>query len=108
MRVFLVKVQALGLANVGSSCNGKVHHFLLADLPYRSVDVLDVLRNLFDSLNAAIVGNDLVFDFGGPEIEFDQLPHKMLVDADKFTRKDSSRIDVRGKWLETFIVSKDL
>lgn len=108
MRVFLVEVQTLGLTNVGASGDGKVHHFLLTDLPHSLVDVFHVLRNLLDPLDTAIVGNDLVLDGGGPEVELDQVSHEVLVDADELTREDSSSVDVRGERLETLVVAEDL
>ena len=108
LRVFLVEVQTLRLADVRSSGNSKVHHFLLADLPHGLVDLFDVIRDFFDILNATIVGDNLVLDGGIPKIQLDQVPHEMLVDANKFTRKHPPRINIRGKRFETLIISENL
>ena len=62
LRVFLVEIETLRLADIGTSGNGKVHHLLLADLPDCLVDVFDILRNLLDGLHTSVVCNDLVLD----------------------------------------------
>ena len=108
MRVFLVEVKTLGLTNVRASGDGKVHHFLLTDLPHCLVDIFQVLRNLFDPLNTAVVGNNLVFDGRVPEVELDQVSHQMLVYADEFTREDSSSVNVGGEWLKALVVAQNL
>ena len=66
LRVFLIEVQALRLADERASCDSEVHHLFLTDLPNCLVNFFYVVWNLCYSLNTAVVCNDLVLDRGCP------------------------------------------
>ena len=106
--VFLIEVETLRLADIWPSCNSEIHHLFLTDLPYCLVNFFQISRNLFYTLYASIISNNLVLDRGIPKIELDQISDQMFIYADKFTRQDSSCVDIRGEWLKALIVSKDL
>ena len=52
-----VNVEALRLADEGRSCSSQVDQLLLRDLPNSLVQVLKVLRYLFDFLDASIISD---------------------------------------------------
>ena len=79
LRVLLVEVKTLGLADVRASGDGEVHHSLLLDLPNGLVDFTQMLRDLRDVLHAAIVGNDLVLDSSCPQAELKEISDEVLV-----------------------------
>ena len=77
----------------------------MTDFPHSLVDVFDALGNLLDCLNTAIVCDNLVLYGGIPKIKLDQVAHKVLVNADEFTRENSPCVDVRGEGFETLVVA---
>ena len=101
----MVEVETLRLADIGSSCNSEIHHLFLTDLPYCLVNFFQISRDLFYTLYASIVSNNLVLDSGIPKIELDQISDQMFIYTDKFTRQDSSCVDIRSEWLKALIIS---
>ena len=94
LRVLLVQVETLRLADIWTSGDSQIHHFLLADFPDCLVNLFNLSWDFLDSLHAAIVSNNLVFDRSVPEVELDQISYEVLVDADEFSRENSSRVDI--------------
>lgn len=86
LRVLLVKIQTLRLANVGATGDGEVHHALLLDLPHCLVDFTQWSRDLVDRLYTAVVGDNLVLDRSCPQTKLEQVTNKMLVNNDEFAR----------------------
>ena len=84
LRVLLVEVQTLRLANVGASCHSLVHHTLLLDFPDGLVHLTESFRDLRDVLHTSVVCYDLVLDRGCPKAKFEQVSDQMLVHADEF------------------------
>ena len=103
--VFLIEVETLRLADIWSSCNGEIHHLFLTNLPYCLVNFFQISWNFFYTLYASIVSNNLVLDSGIPKIELDQISDQMFIHTDKFTRQDSSCVDVGGEWFKALIIS---
>ena len=66
----------------------------MADFPDRLVNLFNLGWDFLDPLHAAIVSNNLVFDRSVPEVELDQISYEVLVDADEFSRENSSSVDV--------------
>ncbi len=71
--VLLVQVQRLRLTNVGASSTCVIQHALLFDLPNSFVDFTEVLGNLGNVLNAAIVSHDLILDGVCPKANLQQI-----------------------------------
>ncbi len=63
-----------------------IQHALLFDFPDGFVDFTEVLGNLGDVLNAAIVSHDLVLDRVRPKSNLQQVANQMLVDNNELTR----------------------
>ena len=75
LRVLLVKVKTLRLANVGASSDGQIHHLFLLNLPDCLVDLTERLRNIRDLLHATIVCNNQILDLCCPETNLEQVSY---------------------------------
>lgn len=78
-------VQALALADVGSSVRGQVEDLLLADLPDSLVDGLDVIRNTGNALDRPVVGDEHILHIIVPKPELDQLLEEPRADDLEFS-----------------------
>jgi len=64
--------------------------------------------NLFDVLDRTIVCNKLILNIRCPQIDFDKIFNKMLINAYELASEHSSGVNVSSEWLEAFVVSKNL
>lgn len=78
------------------------------DLPNRFVEHLDVIWDLFYSLNGTIISDQLVLDIRSPKIEFDQIFDEVLIYADELSSQYSSSVYIGSERLEAFIIAKHL
>jgi hypothetical protein len=107
-RVLLVQVQTLGLADEGSARGSHIDHDFLGDFPNDLVKILDPFRDLRNSLDGSVRGDNHVFNLTGPKSVLSQVLNEVLVHTDEFSRKDTSGVDVRSEGLERLVVSEDL
>ncbi len=89
-----IQVQTLRLANVGTTADRKVDQSFLGNLPNGFVDLLKMLWDFADALDATVACYDLVFDFRGPQVEVDQVSDKMFVYTDELSGKNASCVNV--------------
>ena len=73
VRIRHINVQALRLANISATGNGKVDEALLWDLPDRFVELLDVRWDGLDLLDRAVESQKCILDIRGPETELNQV-----------------------------------
>lgn len=85
IRILLIKIQTLGLTDVRASSNRQIHHSLLFDFPNSLINLFDIIRNLPNALDTSIVSNNSVFDFGGPQVQVNQVFNQMFVDTDELS-----------------------
>lgn len=89
-------VEALALADKWSTISGKIEDLLLTDLPDGFVDGFDIVRNIRNVLDGAIVGDNHILHVVVPETETNQLTEKPRAHDLEFTSKDPTSIDVTG------------
>lgn len=106
--VWHVKVQWLRLADVRTSGNSEINELTLRDLPNCLIELLDVVGNFPNVLDRAVVGNEFVFNFSCPQVQFDKVFDEMFIYTDELSRQNTSRIYVSCKWLKTLIVTEYL
>lgn len=103
-----VDVQALTLANEGTTVGSEVEDLLLADLPDCLVDRLDVVGDAVDALDRPVVGDDHVLHLVIPELQVDELAKQPRADNLELAGENATGVDVAGVRLETFVVTEDL
>lgn len=89
-----IQVQTLRLANVGTTADRKVDQSFLGNLPNGFVDLLKMLWDFADALDATVACDYLVFDFRGPQVEVNQVSDKMFVYTDELSGKNTSCVNV--------------
>ena len=103
-----VDIETLALANEWSTVGSHVENLLLTDLPDSLVDSLDIVGDVGDVLNRAIVGNDHVLHRIIPEAKLDELPEEPRANDLEFTGEDTAGVDVAGVGLEALVVAQNL
>jgi len=101
-------VQALALADEGSSVRSEVKDLLLRNFPDGFIDRLDIIRNVRDVLNRTIVGDDHVFHVVIPQVELNEFAEEPGADDLEFACEDTSGVDVAGVRLEALVVAQNL
>lgn len=71
-----VNVETLTLANESAAVSCKVQNLILANLPDRLVDRLDIVGNARDILDGAVVGDDHVLHGVVPVLDINELAKK--------------------------------
>jgi len=89
-----VDVQALALTNVRSAIGSHVEDGALRDLPNRLVNVTDILWNLGDILDGAVVRNDTIAYTLSPEAFGSKLTQQVFVDNSEFSREHTTVVHV--------------
>ncbi len=102
-----VDVQALALANEGTTISGEINDFLLANLPHRLVDGLDVIGNVRNVLDGAIVCNDHVLHVIVPETKVNQFTEEPRANDLEFTGEHTTSINVATKTVSDNIIGKE-
>lgn len=103
-----VHVHGLRLTDEWSSVGGHVQHVFLLDFPDRLVQVFDPRGNVWNVLDGATMGNDLVANVRRPEVVLNQIPEHVLIDDGEFSRKDTPGIHIGGERLEALVVAQNV
>ena len=92
----------LTLVDEGTAISSHIHQNTLSQLPCSLVQVLQILRDCFDVLNTAIVGNELVNEIRSPQTATAQITDQVL------QRAHPPRIDstVREQEVTTLVTSQ--
>ena len=101
-------VERLRLINEGSSVRGLFDHILLRDLPDSLVQLLNLVRDVGDVLDAAIGRDDVILDIIIPHSQLHQVLEKVLVDHLELATEHSPGVDVAGVRLHGLVVAEDL
>ena len=89
-------VQALALANICATIRSEVDDFLLRDFPDSLVDGLDIVRDIWNLLDRATVGNDHILHLIVPELEVNKLAEQPRADDLELASEHTTSVNVAG------------
>lgn len=87
-------VQALRLTDERATVGSEVEDLLLRDLPNSLVDGLDIVWDLGDVLDGAVVGDDMVLHVVVPEVEANELAKKPRTNDLELSSENTTSVDV--------------
>lgn len=90
-------VQALALANICATIRSEVDDLLLRDFPDGLVDGLDIVRDIWNLLDRATVGNDHILHLIVPELEVNKLAKQPRADDLELASEHTTSVDVAGE-----------
>mmetsp|Transcript_29472 Transcript_29472/g.46849 ORF Transcript_29472/g.46849 Transcript_29472/m.46849 type:complete len:279 (-) Transcript_29472:1426-2262(-) len=108
IRVLHMDVKRLRLIDEVSAIDGHIDELLLRDLPHRLIDLLELRRDLVQSLHTAVGRNQLVLQQRRPHSQLDEIAQQMVIDAHKLSRQCPPHIHIRRVRLKTLVVAQDL
>ena len=87
-------IQTLALADERATICGQIDNLLLADLPDRLVDSLDIVGNASDLLNRSSVSNDHVLHLVIPQLEIHEFTKEPWAHDLELSSENTTRVDV--------------